>query len=260
MRTLVALLMMLGTESGTALARERPKVPDTLRFPFTAGAVYRVKLVPGSPFIVDLPAGESAKNVWFDHRYWMAETTEGSNRVVVRAIGSTDIVGKRGLIHIETEPSDLRISLKVEATDEGEDVPAAMQIYIEGATAQDPVKRQVRKAVDAEMAMVRRQADEKARADFEAWKRETLATFRADYEWGGDFRITRVVSNKLQTFITMPDGSDKAVIYYIDRTGQREVVNFELNNGTYVIQNKVLRPGEKFRLLLGKEQAWVGLK
>jgi hypothetical protein len=39
----------------------------------------------------------------------MAETTPGSSRVVVRPIAASDIVGRRGFIHIETVPSHLRI-------------------------------------------------------------------------------------------------------------------------------------------------------
>jgi hypothetical protein len=260
MKIAIAVALVLAAGVPEVQARQHPRMPDTLRYPLTPGAVYRLRLVPGSPFIVDLPAGESARNLWFDHRYWMAETTEGSNRVVLRAIGSSDVVGKRGLVHIETEPSDLRISLKVEATDESEDVPAALQIYLEGSAAQDSVRRQVRKTVDAELVLARKQAEDRARAEFEAWKRATLTTFRADYDWGGDFRITRVVDNRLQTYITLPDGSDRAVIYHVDRSGKKEVVNYELSNGTYTIQNKVLQPGEKFRLILGKEQAWVALK
>ena len=47
---------------------------------------------------------------------------------------------------------------------------------------------------------------------------------------------------------------------FVDKAGKTEVVNYELENGTYVIQNKVLRPGEKLRLVLGKQQAWIALK
>jgi type IV secretory pathway VirB9-like protein len=243
-----------------SLAAARSRAPDTLRYPYTPGAVYRLRLVPGSPFVVDLPTGETAKNVWCDQRYWMAETAEGSGRVVIRPIGSSDVVGKRGLIHIETTPSDLRISLKVEAVPETEDVSAALQVYVEGSVATDSVRQQVRKGVDAELMYARKHAEERARAEFDAWKIATLANFRDNYQWGGDFRITRVVDNKVQTYITVPDGSDKAVIHYFDKSGKREIVNYDMSNGTYVVQNKVLRPGEKFRLVLGKEQAWVALK
>ena len=83
---------------------------------------------------------------------------------------------------------------------------------------------------------------------------------RADYEWGGDFRVGRVVDDRVQTFVTVPDASDRAIIQFVDKAGKTEVVNYELENGTYVIQNKVLRPGEKLRLVLGKQQAWIALK
>jgi hypothetical protein len=45
----------------------------------------------------------------------------------------------------------------------------------------------------------------------------------------------------------------------LDKAGKTEVVNYELENGVYVIPIKVLRPGEKFRLVLGKQQAWIAL-
>jgi hypothetical protein len=101
---------------------------------------------------------------------------------------------------------------------------------------------------------------EKARAEFESWRKKLLQNVRADYEWGGDFRISRVVDDRVQTFVSLPEASDRAVIQFVDKTGKTELVNYELENGTYVIQNKVLRPGEKFRLVLGKQQAWVALK
>lgn len=260
-------MWILGLAAFLSSTAAAARTPDTLRYPYTDGAVYRVRLVPGAPFVVDLPAGETARAIYCDRRYWSAESTEGSSRVVIRALGSTDIVGKKGFIHIETERAggggsgqSLRISLKVHAVPEDSEVPAALQIYFEGQAAGDAVRQQVKKAVDAELVYAQRHAEEVARAKYETWKQQTIASLRDDYEWGGDFRIARVVDNKLQTYITVPDGSDKAVIHYVDKAGKREVLNYELNNGTYVIQNKVLRPGEKFRLILGKEQAWISLR
>ena len=264
--SLATILLVSLCASGTASARtgraRTGPLPDTLRFPYTEGAVYRVKLVPGSPFVVELPSGESAMNIWRDTQYWMAETTPGSSRVVVRPIAASDIVGRRGFIHIETVPSHLRISLRVQAVAEHEDVPAALQVYLEGPAASDPVRRQVKSAVDAELVLVRKHATEEERSRFDAWKRATLSSLRDDYEWGGDFRIARVVDNRLQTYITVPDGSDKAVIQYVDKAGKAEVANYEFDpsSGVYTLENKVLRRGEKFRLILGKEKAWVGLK
>jgi hypothetical protein len=260
---LLGLALATGVVADSAQARPgkgRAGARDILRFPYSEGAVYRIKLVPGSPFVVELPSGESARNIWRDTQYWMAETTEGSSRVVIRPIASSDIVGRRGFVHIETAPSQLRISLRVQAVDQLSEVPAALQIYLERAMAVGPLARQVRQSVDSELGLVRRHVVEEERAKFEAWKRHTLSTLRDDYDWGGDFRITRVVDNRLQTYITVPDGNDKAVIQYIDRSGKSEIVNYEFSNGVYVLENKVLRRGEKFRLILGKEQAWVALR
>ena len=263
-KSTLTLLVFAGLFVAQPVRARPPRIKmtpaDTLKFPYTEGAVYRVKLVPGSPFVVELPTGEVAKNIWRDTQYWMAETTEGSSRVVIRPIASSDIVGRKGLIHIETLPSQLRISLRVQAVEQLEEAPAALQIYMAGASAADPIKRQVRQGVDAEMVLVRKHVAEEERARYEAWKQRTLSNLRDDYEWGGDFRIVRVVDNRLQTYITVPDGSDKAVIQYVDRAGKAEIVNYEFSNGVYVLENKVLRKGEKLRLILGKEKAWIGLK
>jgi hypothetical protein len=257
---IAAVTIWLAASASAGPRKSNVAAKDILKFPYTEGAVYRVKLVPGSPFVVELPSGESAKNIWRDTQYWMAETTEGSSRVVIRAIASSDILGRRGFIHIETSPSQLRISLRVQAVEELGEVPAALQIYLDRARASDPIGRQVRQAVDAELVLVRKHVGDEERAKFEAWKRHTLSSLRDDYDWGGDFRITRVVDNRLQTYITVPDGNDKAVIQYIDRAGKSELVNYEFSNGVYVLENKVLRRGEKLRLILGREKAWVALK
>jgi hypothetical protein len=180
--------------------------------------------------------------------------------VFIRALGASDAAGRVGFIHIETEPSDLRISLRVEAVHEQAEVPAALEIGLEGSALNDPLKRQVRKAVDRELVYMQKHATERARAEFESWRRQTLANVRTTYEWGGDFKVTRVVDDQVQTFITIPDATDRAVIQFVDKTGKSELVNYELENGTYIVQNKVLRPGEKFRLILGKQQTWVALK
>jgi hypothetical protein len=239
---------------------ERPRTPDTVRLPYTAGKVYGVRLVPGAPFALELPSGESAKNIWYDNRWWAAESTASSGRVFLRALGSTDVIGRVGFVHIETEPSDLRISLRVEAVHDDAEVPAALEIGLEGTALNDPTKRQIRKAVDREMVYVQAQAQEKARAEFEAWRRRTITNVRTNYEWGGDFKVERVVDDGVQTFISIPNATDRAVIQFVDKSGKPGLVNYELENGTYTVQNKVLRPGEKFRLVLGKQQAWVGLK
>lgn len=259
----IPICLARAAEAGTkadARQRDRTAVPDTLRLPYTAGKVYAVRLVPGAPFALELPSGESARNIWYDNRWWSAESTPGSSRVFIRALGSSDVVGRVGFIHVETEPGDLRISLRAEAVQDHVDVPAALEIGLEGSALNDPLKRQVREAVDRELVYVQKHAQDRARADFEAWRRRTIANVRTTYEWGGDFKVSRVVDDQVQTFIAIPDATDRAVIQFVDKTGKAELVNYELENGTYVVQNKVLRPGEKFRLILGKQQSWVALK
>jgi hypothetical protein len=126
--------------AGSAMARpplrraERVVVRDTVRVPYKAGKVYEVRLMPGAPFALELPAGETAKNIWVDNRWWKAESTPGSARVFLRALGTDDVVGRRGFIHVETEPSDYRISLRVEGVAETAEVSAGLEIYVEGTT------------------------------------------------------------------------------------------------------------------------------
>ena len=254
-----------GAEARSREARGQAEVEQsagTLRLPFSRGKVYRLRLIPGAPFALELPAGESAKNLWYDNRWWAAETTPGGARVFIRALDSSDAEGRSGFIHIETEPSDLRISLRVETVRDTASVPAALEIYVEGSALNDPAQRQMRKSLDRDLVYAQKQAEERAHTEFEAWRKNAVANLRGDeaYERGGDFRITRVVDDRVQTFVSIPNATDRAVIQFVDKTGRAELVNYELENGTYVIQNKVLRPGEKFRLVLGKEQGWVALK
>ena len=239
---------------------EKIVVRDTVRVPYLAGKVYEVRLMPGAPFALELPTGESARNIWVDNRWWKAESTPGSSRVFLRALGTDDVVGRRGFIHIETEPSDYRISLRVEGVSESAEVGAGLEIYVEGSTLNDPGKQPSKKLADKDLFYMQRREQDKARAEVAAWRKNLLENVRADYEWGGDFRVGRVVDDRVQTFVTVPDASDRAIIQFVDKAGKTEVVNYELENGTYVIQNKVLRPGEKLRLVLGKQQAWIALK
>ncbi|HZL21378.1 MAG TPA: TrbG/VirB9 family P-type conjugative transfer protein [Polyangia bacterium] len=276
---LAAVVALLIAVEGSAVARgrarqERPsegtsaagagtgETPDTLRLPYSRGKVYQVRLVPGAPFALELPTGEVAKNIWYDNHWWAAESTPGGSRVFIRALGASDVVGRTGFIHIETEPSDLRISLRVEAAREASATPAALEIYLEGSAGNDPTQTKMRKAISRDVLYAQKQAEEQARTQFESWRKAAMANLRGDeaYDRGGDFVISKVVDDKVQTFITVPSATDRAVIQFVDRTGRPEIVNYEIENGTYVVQNKVLRGGEKFRLILGKEQGWVSLK
>lgn len=255
MKTLVALA--LTTAAIVANAQ------DSLKLPYLSGKVYPVRVTPGNPFMLELPTGERAKNIYHDAKYWQAESTPESGRVAIRAVRSSDIVGTVGSIQIETEPSDLLITIRCEVVEERNQVPLAMQIYLDSGALQGTdsiIKSQVDRRLSKEMAYVNRAAEERVKSDFAAWKKQALENMRSTYEWGGDFKIDRVVDDKVQTYIYCSSASDHAVLELVDKSGKQEKVNYELENGCYLVQNKVLRPGEKFRLLLGKEKAWVALK
>ena len=163
-----------------ALAASAPVSPDTLRLPYNRGKVYQVRLLPGAPFALELPVGESVKNLWFDNRWWAAETTPGASRVFLRAIGASDVVGRTGFIHIETDPSDLRLSVRVEAVHDSAAIPAALEIYVEGSALNDPAQRQMRKSIDRELVYAQKQAQDNARSQFDAWRKNAMVNLRGD--------------------------------------------------------------------------------
>jgi hypothetical protein len=232
---------------------------DTVKLPYLASKVYGLRLIPGAPAVVELPQGESAHNIWFDRSYFKAESTPDTNRVVIQALNTPEAVGRTSYIHIETEPNNLRISLKVEGVPDRQDVPGVLQIYLDGSDEGTLVQAQVQQKVAKEAAYARKFAQEKATADFQAWRQQLLQNVNDRYGWGGDMVIDRVVDDRVQTFVFMPKASDLAVLELLDKAGKPEKVNYELENGCYVI-NKVLRPGEKWHLILGKEQAWIRVK
>src|SRR5687768_4361197 len=95
----VACTALLGT-TGRAAARARPapgvgssarseKPLESVRLPYGPRKIYPLQLVPGAPFALEVPAGEVAKNIWYDSRWWAAESTPGSSRVFLRAVGAS---------------------------------------------------------------------------------------------------------------------------------------------------------------------------
>jgi len=247
-------LSMLLLSTAVALAAQ-----DTQKLPYLSSRIYGLRLIPGAPAVVELPQGESAHNIWFDKSFFKAESTPDTNRVVVQALNTPEAVGRTSYIHIETEPSNLRISLKVEGVPDRQEVPGVLQIYLDGADEGSLVNAQVQRKVAKEAAYARKFAQEKATADFQAWRQQLLQNVNDRYGWSGDMAIEKVVDDRVQTFVSMPKASDLAVIELLDKAGKPEKVNYELENGCYVI-NKVLRPGEKWHLILGKEQAWIRVK
>jgi hypothetical protein len=242
--------------------KRAPEGPSVV--PYQKGKVYRVKLLPEAPFLLELPEGETARNVWDgEGKWWKAEAVPGSPVVILMASASEDAEGRVSFLHVETEPSRLRISFRVEIVAENTwpVPPAGLEIYLSEGSQVSVASRQAEAAVGRQLPYMQKFASEKALSDFAQWRRQLIANMRDNYEWGGDFRVDRVVDDRVQTFVTVNNATDKAIIQFVPRGGGKpEAVNFELENGTYVIQNRVLNPGEKFRLTIGKQQAWVALK
>jgi hypothetical protein len=63
---------------------EKIVVRDTVRVPYMAGKV-EVRLMPGAPFVLELPPRETARNIWVDNRWWKAQPVvkAGSGRARV---------------------------------------------------------------------------------------------------------------------------------------------------------------------------------
>ena len=68
---------------------ESPYFGDIMRLPFQSHRIYKIQVVPGSPVMLELPAGESAKNMFWDTNWWTLESTPGSGRVGPPSTSST---------------------------------------------------------------------------------------------------------------------------------------------------------------------------
>jgi hypothetical protein len=263
--------------SGVAEARRPTKsegLLDAMRLPYQKGKIYRLQLRPGDPLLLELPGGDTVGQLWFDPKWWIVETEPGASQVAISASESTDVVGRKGFVHIVTKTRQYRISLEVEGVDENERVPAALEIYEPrggGAGAGDAsmAGQDARLRADRELLYAQRLAAEKVRAEVSDFKRRSLTRMRTDFEWRGDFRIARIVDDGVLTWILLQDKNvDRPVVQFIDQSGKAETVNCDLDRdpphagmpvGMYVVQ-KVLQPGEKFKLLLGKQATWISLK
>ena len=233
---------------------------DIIRKTYSAYTMYPVRLVPGVPFCLELPKGDSVVNSWCDPQWFKAESTPGSNRAILRALAADGVEGHTTYFHIETA-AGLRITLAAEVVRaKATDVPGVMEIIVdEGSAGASASQALIDHRVRVETSAAEFRAEERAKGDFEKWRSEAIMNLRDTYRFGGDFHIQKVVDDKVQTMIYVPEGSDRATMEVIDRSDKQEKVNYEFVNGVYTV-NKVLRPGEKFRLILGKEQAVIALK
>ncbi len=257
MRKILFLLAVLG-----CLGLRGQEVQRKVYSPYT---VYEVKLVPGVPLALEIPKGDSITDILCDVQWFKGEAIPDTNLASLKALSISGVVGRMTFFHILTN-AGLRITVQAEAVHEPTTTNARMTgvLMIEldgsddGRTAGKAI-RDLRKARETPPPVEKAQKAGQEGEDLTKWKQETIRSLRESYRWGGDFAVERVVDDKLQTMIFMPQGSDRATIEIVDRSGHPEKVNYEFQNGVYTIQ-KVLRPGERFRLVLGMEQEVIGLK
>jgi type IV secretory pathway VirB9-like protein len=230
---------------------------DIMRVPYQTSKVYRLRLFPGSPTIIELPYGESVDNIWIDSQWWGAESTPDSNRVVVRALAADGILGRKTLFHLETKPNGLRVSFALEAVSDFERQPGVFQLYLAGEDAGLMAKRAVDAKVAQRVAELRTVSDVQARQDLDNWRAEAASKFRNAYSKSGSLEITKIIDDGVQTFIYSPE-RELSNLSFKNQDGKEEVLNYELHNGAYIV-NRVLQKNEAFVLNLGKKKTTIRL-
>lgn len=269
---LLSLSPALATERGSgkaAMALEEGKaataaaVPsfahfgDVVRVPYQSFKVYRMSLFPGTPGVIELPQGEVAQNIWYEKKWWVAESVPGSNRVLVKAIEADGIQGRKSLLHIEMAPSGLRLSFAVEAVTDFNSQPAVFQVYLDGEDPEALARKQLEAKVAERLTPIRANLEAAAHLELENWKGQALARVRTDYRVRGKVEVSRVVDDGTQTFI-YSNGPELSALAFINRDKKEEALNSQLQNGRYVV-NRVLQAGERFVLTVGEKQSTVSL-
>lgn len=231
---------------------------DIMRLPYQSHKVYRLRLYPGSPTIIELPYGESVDNIWIDSHWWGAESTPDSNRVVVRALAAEGVLGRKTLFHLETKPNGLRISFALEAVSDFERQPGVCQLYLDGEDGSMLVKRTVDSRVAQRVSELRASSDHQAKLDFDTWRVDAVSKFRNNYASSGSLEVTKVVDDGIQTFIYSPE-RELSNLSFKNQDGKEEVLNYELHNGAYIV-NRVLQKEEAFVLNLGKKKTKIHIQ
>ena len=247
-------------EAKLALSSEdnRAPVPSVgiLKSPYKAERVYKIRLIPGAPVMVELPMGESPENIWYDPQWWKAESTPGSNRLVLKALAADGVRGRKSNIHVETVPSNLRISLQVEAVGEDQDPPSVVSLYLDGSDLEAKARVQAYAKVMHDATLFKKSMTEDMRASFEAWKAKAVTTMKDAYKFDkGKLGLERVVSDGNQTFISIKT-TEQPAMKLKNRDGVEETLNYEVKEGTFIV-NHVLLDGEQFLLVVGKETATI---
>lgn len=248
------------TEVKRSLAADefRSPVPTTgtQKSPYQAERVYKVRCVPGSPVMVELPMGEEAGQIWNDKQWWKVESTPGSNRILITALAADGVRGRKSNVHVETYPSNLRVSFQVEAVGEDQEPPSVVTLYLDGNDLEAKARVQAYSKALHDAGLFKKTISEDMRANFEAWKAKAVTTMKDSYKFEkGKLGLERVVSDGNQTFISIKT-TEQPALKLKNRDGVEETLNYEVKEGTFIV-NHVLLDGEQFILVVGKETATI---
>lgn len=226
------------------------------RVPFQSGRVYRLVLVPGAPFVVELPMGEGVRLASCDRQWFKAESDESSNRLMVSAIAAEGVEAQHSFLQVEST-SGVLYSFALEIGSSATTPAAGLSIYMDGSDKETSYRKAAMAQVGAQTVALQGDLERRMRGEFNRWKAETLASYSSAYRVDQDgIKLEKVLSNSVQTYLYTRGLSEVPTVLLINRDKKEEVLDFEHDNGVFVV-NRVLRPGERFVLAVGKSKATV---
>jgi len=233
---------------------------DAVRIPYQSHRVYHIRCIKGAPVIVELPLGETVKNVWLDRMWFTGEAVPGSGRVMLKAQNAEGVENEKTNVHIETS-SDLRISAVLECLPAASryNPPAVYSFYLDGQDEAVARNRLIQIKADESAQAYKDLIDERYKASFAQWKAEAMGKLNDNYSVRGSAEISKVVDDGVQTWIYASGMTEINSLKAINRDKQEETVNFEYISGAYVI-NRVLASNEKFELAIGKQKTTISRK
>ena len=233
---------------------------DAVRIPYQAHRIYHLRCLKGSPLIVELPLGETVKNVWMDRMWFNGEAVPGSGRVLLKAQNAEGTENQKTTVHIETN-SDLRISAVLECLpDSTRNIPPVVYSFFLDGQDEIVARNRLRAEDTANAYKEALEAlDERYKASFTEWKTESLGKVTDRYKVKGKAKISRVMDDGIQTWIYAPEMTELQALRIVNKDKQAETVNFEYLNGAYVA-NRVLADGERFVLSIGKKKTNIRRK
>jgi len=268
MRFILPVLFLLSTCLATAQDRPTYIAGDALRIPYQSHRIYHFRCMKGVPLMVELPLGETVKNIWVDKTWFIGEAIPNSSRLILKAQVADGVEGQKTTVHIETM-SDLRISALLECLAAGASAvpPTVVTFYLaeqdEEITRLRYINTRVAEMAAAQQKAYREEQDKKTAAELSRWKTETLGRIHHSYWVKGRAPIDRVFDDGTQTWIFAKGLSEAQTLKVVNADGKDEVVNFEFADGVYTV-NRVLttnrsyfRRGERFVLSIGKKKTII---